>query len=182
MAIRGLETRDAQALVDVQVRNRAFLTPWDPAREPGFFTLAGQREVIVRSHEAARQDLAYGFAILERTTGDLVGRVNVSNVVRGAWHNCTIGYFVDEARNGRGYATEAVCLAVGFAFARAGLHRVQAAVMPRNVRSIRVVEKAGFRFEGLARSYLQIDGVWEDHGIYAVTVEEWTSRPSPGEA
>lgn len=105
--------------------------------------------------------------------------MNLSNVVRGAWGNCTIGYFVDHGRNGLGYATEAVGLAVRFAFDHAGLHRVQAAVMPRNVRSIRVVEKNGFRYEGLARRYLQIDGRWEDHNIYAITVEDRTSPPGP---
>jgi len=93
--------------------------------------------------------------------------------VRAAWQNCTIGYFVDQSRNGRGYATEAVGLASGFAFGEGGLHRVQAAVMPRNAASIRVVEKNGYRFEGLARRYLQINGLWEDHNIYAMTAEEW---------
>jgi [ribosomal protein S5]-alanine N-acetyltransferase len=79
---------------------------------------------------------------------------------------------VDEARNGRGYATEALRLVTRFALGAAGLHRVQAGVMPRNTASIRVVEKNGFRFEGLARNYLQINGVWEDHNLYAFTTED----------
>jgi [ribosomal protein S5]-alanine N-acetyltransferase len=99
--------------------------------------------------------------------------VALSNIVRGAWQNCTVGYYVDQTRNGRGYATEALGLATGFALTQAGLHRVQAGVMPRNAASIRVVEKNGFRFEGLARHYLQINGVWEDHNIYALTAENW---------
>jgi ribosomal-protein-alanine N-acetyltransferase len=93
--------------------------------------------------------------------------------VRGAWQNATLGYFVGEAWGGRGYASEAVRQAVEFAFNRIGLHRVQAAVMPRNVRSIRVVEKNGFRLEGMAERYLQIDGRWEDHLIYSITSDEW---------
>lgn len=98
--------------------------------------------------------------------------MTLANIVRGAWQNCTIGYFVDEGRGGRGYATEAVRLAVRYAFEHATLHRVQAAVMPRNARSIRVVEKAGFRYEGTAARYLRINGTWEDHNIYAVTRED----------
>ncbi len=75
--------------------------------------------------------------------------------------------------NGRGYMTEAVRCAVRFAFEDANLHRVQAGVMPRNPGSIRVLEKVGFRYEGFARHYLQIDGVWEHHNLYAVTRESW---------
>ncbi len=93
-------------------------------------------------------------------------------VVRGPWQNANIGYYVDRTWNGRGVCTEAVGLVVGFAFDRAGLHRVQAAVMPRNTPSIRVLEKNGFRREGLAPRYLQIDGVWENHVIFARTTED----------
>ena len=87
--------------------------------------------------------------------------------------NAYLGYFVSERHNGHGYATTAVRQAVDFAFEELGLHRVQAAVVPRNAGSIRVLEKAAFREEGLALRYLQIAGVWEDHRVYAVTVEEW---------
>ncbi len=121
-------------------------------------------------------DAMYAFGIWEQGTEALVGRVALANIVRGAWQNATLGYFVGEAWGGRGYATEAVRQAVGFAFGEAGLHRIQAAVMPRNVRSIRVMEKNGFRLEGMAQRYLQIDGVWEDHLIYALTSDE---RPAP---
>ena len=89
----------------------------------------------------------------------------------------SLGPAVGREHNGLGYATAAMGAALRFAFGPAGLHRVQAAIMPRNAASIRVVEKNGFRFEGLARRYLEIAGTWEDHNIYAVTVEEW---PGPG--
>jgi ribosomal-protein-alanine N-acetyltransferase len=101
-------------------------------------------------------------------------------VVRGAWQNANIGYFLDEARGGLGYATWAVREALAFAFGWANLHRVQAAIMPRNVRSIRVAEKTGFHKEGLAQRYLRINSVWEDHRIYAITSEEWPVGRSRG--
>lgn len=96
----------------------------------------------------------------------------LSNVSRGAWQSATLGYYIDEAHTGRGFATEAVLLALQFAF-EIGLHRVQAAVLPRNVASRRVLEKAGFHREGHSTRYLQINGVWEDHEMFAITAEDW---------
>src|SRR5207342_3877462 len=119
--------------------------------------------------EGARADRRYAFGIFAPA---LVGRVALNEVVRGVFGNAYLGYFVDEAVNGRGYATEAVRLAVRFAFAEASLHRVQAAVVPRNTASVRVLEKAGFREEGYAERYLCINGVWEDHRIFAITSED----------
>lgn len=163
---------DAAELLDLIVRNREFLDPWDPVRPPSWFTLASVQADLARANADRRADRGYVFGIRERDTGALVGRIALSNVVRGAWQNATVGYFVGREHNGRGYATAAVAEALRFAFGPAGLHRVQAAIMPRNVRSIRVVEKNGFRFEGLARRYLQIAGAWEDHNVYAITAEE----------
>lgn len=134
------------------------------------------RAELARSVEDRKLDWSFGFGIWERETDELVGRVTLSSVVRGAWQNANIGYFMDEARGGRGYATWAVREALAFAFSWANLHRVQAAVMPRNERSIRVVEKCGFRQEGVAKRYLRIDGAWEDHRIYAITADEWRPR------
>jgi [ribosomal protein S5]-alanine N-acetyltransferase len=170
-----LSADDADELLELRRRNVAFLQPWEPLRPEGFLTPASQRADLEWSLRQRQAGLAYSFGIFEVASGALAGRVALSNIVRAAWQNCTLGYYVDEARNGRGYATEAVRLATGFALGHGGLHRVQAAVMPGNRASIRVVEKNCFRFEGLARRYLQIAGVWEDHNIYAATAED---RPS----
>jgi [ribosomal protein S5]-alanine N-acetyltransferase len=95
--------------------------------------------------------------------------------VRRVFQNAHLGYAVTEAANGRGYATEAVQEATRIAFEELGLHRVQAAVIPRNDASIRVLEKAGFRREGFAERYLLINGAWEDHLVFAVTREGYGS-------
>jgi ribosomal-protein-alanine N-acetyltransferase len=111
------------------------------------------------------------------------GRVTLSEISRGAFQNAYLGYFVSEDRNGRGIATAAARLALDVAFRDERLHRVQAAIIPRNAASIRVVEKVGMRREGLALRYLRIDGRWEDHAIYALTAEEWptpSARPRDG--
>lgn len=170
LTIRSLVEDDAASLFDLRVKSRSFLAPWEPIRSEDFWTLAAQRSEIRAGIVAAREDKRFPFGIF---AGDeIVGMVSLSNVVRGAWQNATIGYFVGEPYLGRGYATEAVGLAVTYAFSVAGLHRVQAGVMPRNAASKRVLEKVGFRSEGLSRNYLKINGVWEDHEMFAITVEE----------
>ncbi len=170
--VRDLRSDDAQALLDLRVRNRDFLRPFEPVPAPDHFELATQATAIELGNRAWDDDREYTFGVFSPDGREMVGRVRLSVVVRGPWQNANIGYYVDRTWSGRGVCTEAVGLVVGFAFDRAGLHRVQAAVMPRNTPSIRVLEKNGFRREGLAPRYLQIDGVWENHVIFARTTED----------
>jgi ribosomal-protein-alanine N-acetyltransferase len=111
---------------------------------------------------------------LRENDARILGRIALGGVLRGAFCNAYLGYWIDERHQGKGLTTEAVRAATTFAFRSAGLHRVQAAVMPRNAASIRVLGKAGYREEGLAQRYLCIAGTWEDHILFAVTAEEWT--------
>ncbi len=143
-----------------------------------FFTIDGQREALALAESERNAGTAYRFAIAEdaAASGAIVGAVQLSAVHRGAWQNAMLGYWVARERNGMGYATCAVGQTVSFAFGTLGLHRVQASVMPRNAPSIRVLEKAGFRREGLAERYLRIGGAWEDHAIFAITAEEWRTE------
>lgn len=146
--------------------------PFEPIHNERFYTLEGQRGEIEGAMSSWEADRGYGFGIF--TPDDrMVGRVALSNVVRGAWQNATLGYFVSQDEAGKGIGTEAVRLAMDFAFSSAHLHRVQAGVMPRNEASARVLLKNGFRPEGHSPRYLKINGVWEDHDMYALTAEEW---------
>jgi ribosomal-protein-alanine N-acetyltransferase len=173
-AIRPMEASDLPALVEARIRNREFLTEWEPTRDESFYSPAGQARELALDDAAWRTATAFPFAILDAADGDrLIGRVALANVVRGVWQNATLGYWVSADAGSRGHATTAVRLVLRFAFEVAGLHRVQPAIMPRNVRSRRVVEKCGFRHEGVALNYLKINGVWEDHDLYAMTVEDW---------
>ena len=171
VVLRDLRPEDAAALLDLRLRNREFFEPFEPVPPPDHFTLEAQRRGIDSGNRAWDEDREYALALV-LPDGSLVGRVRLSTVVRGAWQNANLGYYVDRDHGGRGIATESAGLAVGFAFGRLGLHRVQAGVMPRNTASIRVLEKNGFRLEGLAPRYLRINGVWEDHVIYALTAED----------
>lgn len=172
VAIRAFRYDDVPELVELRQRTRAFNTPYEPRRSEGFFTAAGQRAEVQRDLDEWAADRMYAFAIVERDAERIVGRIGLANIVRGAWDNATLGYFVDVEVNGRGYATEAVALALRFGFGPGRLHRVQAAVMPHNLRSSRVLAKNGFRLEGHAPRYLRLDGAWRDHDLYAITVEE----------
>lgn len=166
ISLRPLEPSDAEALCELRARNRAFLAPWEPLRDESYYTLESA-EASIADHQAARAaDRGYAFGIF---APQLAGWVNLSNVVRGVFQNAYLGYAVDQGSNGRGYATGAVLEAVRIGFAELGLHRVQAAAMPRNRSSIRVLEKAGFRAEGTAERYLCIAGSWEDHLLFART-------------
>lgn len=169
--IRLLRVDDAAALLELRLRNLEFLRPWEPRRTGGPPTIETQRAQLRHAVTAAEADSAYHFGIF---TPDhrLVGTITLGNVSRGAWQNATVGYFVGEEDNGKGYATEAIRLAARVAFHELGLHRVQAGVMPRNPASMRALEKAGFRREGLSPRYLQINGVWEDHVMFALTEED----------
>jgi ribosomal-protein-alanine N-acetyltransferase len=173
-AIRPLGVDDVVAFTAAVVANRAHTEPWEPIHAEAHYTRAGQAETLRRDVEAWELSTGYAFAVLDGEHDDaIIGRIALGNVVRGAWRNATLGYWVAAQAGGRGHATAAARLICDFAFRYAGLHRVQPAVIPRNVRSIRVVEKAGFRREGRALKYLNIAGVWEDHDIFAMTTEDW---------
>ena len=171
--IRTLVAADAQEMLALRERNRDFLKPWEPLKQPEYLTLGVQQLEIQRSDQEWSTDRRYAFGIFDAASDELAGHISLSNIVRGAWQNATLGYFVGEEYNGRGHCTNAVSLAVEFAYETARLHRVQAATMLSNAASARVLKKNGFAFEGMARRYLRINGHWEDHNVYSLTVEEW---------
>ena len=179
-AIRPSAMADIDELVTLRIANRDHTGPWEPLREETFYTAAGQRLELELDVQAWGNGSAFPFAVLDTSDHDrLIGRVALSNVVRGPWQNANLGYWIDRSVAGRGHASEAVRLVLDFAFGRAGLHRVQPAIIPRNVASARVARAVGFRLEGRALQYLQINGVWEDHDIYALTAEDWHAmRPT----
>jgi [ribosomal protein S5]-alanine N-acetyltransferase len=173
-AIRPTDPNDAREQLALRIANRDHTGPWDPLRDESFYTEAGQRLELDLDQRSWAAGNAYAFAVLDVAARNrIIGRVALSNVVRGPWQNATLGYWIDKDAAGRGHATRAVRLVLRFAFEHAGLHRVQPAIIPRNIRSVRVAEKVGFRLEGRALRYLKINGVWDDHDVYALTVEDW---------
>jgi ribosomal-protein-alanine N-acetyltransferase len=170
VAMRLPESSDYREWANLRAESRAFLEPWEPRWTPDELDLPAWRARVKRYREDFVAGTAIPFFIFERSTGRLVGGVTLGNVRHGVSQSGHIGYWVGEKYAGRGLMVEAVQLLVSFAFDTLKLHRIEAACIPDNARSIRVLEKAGFRREGLLRSYLRINGVWQDHYLYALIV------------
>jgi ribosomal-protein-alanine N-acetyltransferase len=165
--------RDAGAWSAIRIRDERHLAPWEPTMPGGWAERHAPGEWPGRwlqLRAAGRRGLALPFAV---TLDDrLVGHVMVGNVVREPLLSAYVGYWVDSTVTRGGVITAAVALVVDHCFTRVGLHRLEATVRPENTASLRVLEKLGFREEGLFRRYLDVAGAWRDHVCFALTAEE----------
>lgn len=176
--LRPLTPNDFAAWREVRTRNESWLVPWEPLRsttlpDPTRDRSAFEARCSARERERSA-DHAYPFGVF--VDQQFAGEININNVTRGALQGATVGYWIDQARAGNSYISEAVVVATKFAFDELQLHRLEICIVPRNTNSRRVVEKLQLRNEGIAERYLEINGTWEDHVRYAITVEEWAVR------
>jgi ribosomal-protein-alanine N-acetyltransferase len=169
----------ARAVCEFQRRNRRYFAPWDPPTAESFYTVEAQAQRVEQGLEAFRSDTSYRYWIVDATRAggarlptcdvEVIGSIHFSQVSRGAFQNAMLGYGLDERYTGQGLMTEALQAAITEMFSpRVNLHRIQAAYRPENRRSAAVLERLGFRVEGLALDYLYIDGAWRDHRIAAL--------------
>lgn len=147
--------------------SRAFLTPWEPIWPTDDLTRGAFRRRLKRYAEDQRSDLAYAFLIFRSDDGAMVGGLTLANIRRGVAQAGSIGYWTGQPFAGRGYMTAAVNALMPFCFDTLRLHRLEAACIPTNAASKRLLEKTGFQHEGYARGYLCINGQWQDHLLYA---------------
>lgn len=178
VVLRPLTPSDFPQWSDVRIRNETWLLPWEPARTNSVADPTRSRDAYT-SRCAARDrerhsGSAYGFGVFVDDT--FAGEINLNNVIRGALQSGTLGYWIDRDRAGHGYTAEGVVVLARFAFEELHLHRLEICIVPRNTNSRRVMEKLAIREEGIAQRYLEINGTWEDHVRYGITVEEWTAR------
>ncbi|QGN34892.1 GNAT family N-acetyltransferase [Microlunatus sp. Gsoil 973] len=166
---------DAVAVASLLRTNRAFLARWDPVRDDAWFTEKGQRAELEQALARHDQGLVVPYVI--HADGQTVGRLNINNIVRGAFQSAHLGYWVDQAINGRGVATAAVAEAVRRAFGELQLHRLQADTLVHNVASQRVLAHNDFTRIGLAPRYLRIAGCWQDHLLHQRLNAQWTKLP-----
>ena len=167
--IRPLAPEDGEALALAYSRNRGHLAPWDPLRSEDFFTVEGQQEAVARQLSLVHGGLLASWVL--ECDGEIVGRVNLNNIVRAVFCSASVGYWVDHAHLRRGLAAAAVELACVEA-RELGLHRVEAGTLVHNVASQRVLLKAGFEQFGMAPRYLFIAGRWQDHNLYQRILHE----------
>lgn len=165
LRIRLVTTGDCEALAELQVRNRNFLSPWDPSRSDDYFTVEGQRADVEAALARHGRGEAMPWAILN-DEGAVAGRLTLSGITRGPFQSCNMGYRLSEDQTGKGLATEAVRAAVASAFNELKLHRVQAETLVANVVSQHVLARTGFQQYGLAPKYLKIAGTWQDHLMF----------------
>lgn len=164
---RPVTLDDAPALAGLLRDNRDFLAPWEPVRDDDYFTERGQRALLGDALERQHQGSALLHVILDEA-GLVAGRITLSEIVRGPFQSCSLGYWVAADHNGRGLATAAVRHIVAVAFDELRLHRIQAGTLPHNTASQRVLARNGFIRIGVAPAYLKIAGQWQDHVLFQV--------------
>lgn len=161
--------RDAKLVERLLMENRAWLRPWEATSPyaPNSFDVKGMIRGLLRA-----SDDQTGLPFLIEHNGQVVGQLNVANIMHGSVSSAVIGYWVIADAAGKGITPTAVALAVDYLFEVVGLHRVEIDIRPENSASLRVVAKLGFRYEGFKQRYIHINGAWRDHMVFALTREE----------
>src|SRR5258707_116829 len=170
--LRAPQMGDFPEWAALREASRAFLVPWEPTWPHDDLTRAAFRRRLKRYVEDLRSDQAYPFFLLRKSDNAIVGGLTLANIRRGVAQAGSLGYWMGERYAGHGYMTAAVRALIPFAFRSLRLHRLEAACIPTNVASIRLLERTGFMREGFAREYLCINGTWQDHLLYALLKDD----------
>ncbi|MFO0734257.1 MAG: GNAT family protein [Labilithrix sp.] len=185
LILRPPRPQDVAEIRRVLRYNLAHLKPWNPAPRPGEdpTSITEVSNTVLRQRREWKSGRTFAFMIAHKDDPSrFIGKIALSGVMRGAMHGAYLGYWMDVDHQRSGLCTEGIAAVMDFAFGPAELHRLQAAIMPRNAASLRVIEKLEFRREGYAERYLQIAGRWEDHILFAKTSEEHVGAELPDRA
>lgn len=172
VVLRVPQMADFPAWADLRAQSRDFLLPWEPTWPADDLTRAAFRRRIRRYQRDVHEGVTYPFFLFLRDEGSLVGGLTLSNIRRGVAQSCSVGYWIGEPYQRCGLMSDAVRAVVPFAFDSLNLHRVEAACLPSNDRSMNLLRGCGFTEEGYARRYLKINGVWQDHVLFAILSED----------
>jgi ribosomal-protein-alanine N-acetyltransferase len=171
--LRPIQDRDWRAWSELRGASRAFLEPWEPLWPPDALSRLSYRRRLDQAMGELKSETGYPFHIIRRRDEQLLGGVTMSNVRRSVAQSATLGYWIAEPFARKGHMSEALECVAAFAFDRLGLHRLEAACLPTNEASRRVLQKIGFQQEGYARGYLRINGLWHDHLLFGLLAEDW---------
>ncbi|MGB8898772.1 MAG: GNAT family protein [Methylocella sp.] len=166
--LRPPEMRDHEAWADLRARSRAFLTPWEPAWPADDLTRAAFRRRLRHNQQEIANDEAYPFLIFRNDDNVLVGGLSLGQIRRGVVQAAMLGYWIGAPHARQGFMSVALRAVTGYAFTTLRLHRIEASCLPHNEASKKLLERRGFTREGYARSYLRINGVWQDHLLYGL--------------
>jgi [ribosomal protein S5]-alanine N-acetyltransferase len=178
--LRLSETGDYQEWAELREKSRAFLTPWEPLWPADDLTRASFRNRVRRHADEMARDEAYSFFVFREEDDALLGGLSLGHVRRGVSQAATLGYWMGEPYAGKSYMSRAVRAVIGYAFKIQGLHRIEAACLPSNEPSKRLLERVGFQQEGYARAYLNINGQWRDHLLFALLESDPLPLRTPG--
>ena len=179
LQLRILNENSAAAVLDYYAQNRSFHQPWFASRGDEIFTIRQQKANLAVEHADFLAGRALPFWLSHQDAPErIIGRFAFTSIVHGCFNSCFVAYHLDQSCQGTGLAYEAGQAAIAALFGDFGLHRVEANIMPANLRSIALAERLGFRLEGLSPRYLQINGQWEDHLHYVRLAD---SDPAPEE-
>lgn len=168
--------RDCRAWLDLRGKNRGFLQPWEPLWRIDEMTVEGYRQRVQDTAREARSGRGYSFLIFRLADDRLLGGISLYNLRRDTAQSGMLGYWIGEAHARQGVMNEALDLVLRFCCDELKLHRVEAACLPENEASKRLLTRAGFAQEGFARKYLSINGAWRDHLLFGLVMEEWASQ------
>lgn len=172
ISLRIIRHRDAKTIERLVLSNREWLRPWEATNPhgPTSFDFKAQIRSLLRALENSE---GIPFVIVYKD--EIVGQLNVANILHGSVSSCVIGYWIAPEVAGLGITPTAVALAMDYMFKVVGIHRVEIDIRPENEASIRVVEKLGLRYEGLKENYIHINNDWRDHYVFALTSDEVSS-------
>ncbi|MHB2017332.1 MAG: GNAT family N-acetyltransferase [Candidatus Xenobia bacterium] len=173
LVLRLAAMRDVPAILRYLQNNRERFAATEPRHAEAYYTAWHQIRQVRRNAADLRQDRALRLLVLSRDEGELVGTIAFSNIMRGAFQACYLGFALGGAYEGRGFMSEALQQAIGYAFDHLRLHRIMASHLPDNLRSARLLARLGFVVEGQAENYLFIDGAWRTHVLTALTNPRW---------
>ncbi len=174
--LRTFSESEAKALATLLKNNKYFWSTYEPIHRDEFYTVEAQHKKILESMEMLAMNREYTFGIYEKGSEHLIGHIALYAIKRMPYSSGFVGYSMDQHFVGQGIATDAVRVILDFAFTKVKLHRVEAYITPKNIASIRVIEKSGFQQEGLLRKLLYINGEWVDHYMYAIIEEEYREK------
>ena len=174
--LRPPKPEDYQSWIDVRGCNRKYLKPFEPTWPENCLSHDFYERRLRRQAYDWHRDLGRYFIILRKDDQAIIGGMNINYILRGVAQSASLGYWIDEAEQGKGYMAEAIALTLHYGFTNMDLNRINAATILNNERSQKLLERAGFVKEGVAKSYLKIDGRFQDHILYAVCKEDWMEQ------
>jgi len=164
LILKILKPKDSRLVLDYISRNKEFLREWETDRSDDYYSISNQKKLLKKDYERYKEGLMLRLWIFKNNEPKkVIGTIAMDNIIRGPFLSSFVGYRLDKDYLNQGYTTEALQEVIHIAFNDMGLHRIEANIMPRNKRSLRVVEKLGFENEGISRDYLKINEKWEDH-------------------